>query len=235
MKNAITCKNCGAENPYYGLICIDCKSYIRERIYNVDLWRVLGLLIENPRKGFQLIIQSEHKNFIFFILILAAVKFLVDSIYISLFSLSPEPELGHFIRNYLIVLGGTITIPFLFGVILSFINKLSGTATRIRDNFAILVYSFVPQIFAIILLFTVEATVFGGNLFSKNPSPFNLKEFLAYALSGFEVIIILWGVYLSIMALYTQTKAAVYSITAGLVFNITFYFFLYLISLNCYN
>jgi len=235
MKNVITCKNCGTENPFYGLICAECRSYIRERVYNIDLWKVLGLLIEDPRKGFKLIIQSEHKNFIFFFLIFSAIKFFIDSIYISLSSIQPEPELGNFLRNYLIVLAGISLLTFTSGIILRLINSLLGVKTRILDNFAILIYSFVPQVFALILLFTVEATVFGGNLFSKNPSPFNLKEFLAYTLSGFEILIILWGIYLSIMALYTQSKNKIYSIIAGLAFNLTVYFFLYIVSLSCYN
>ncbi len=235
MKNVIVCKNCGTENPFYGLICTDCKSYIRDRIYNVDLWKVLGLLIEDPRKGFQLIIQSEHKNFIFFILIFAGIKFFIDSIYFTHLSIKLEPDLEHFVRNYLIVLTGISILPLIFGIIMKTIDRLYGIATRILDNFSILVYSFVPQVFALILLFTVEATVFGGNLFSKNPSPFNLKEFLAYTLLGFEILILVWGVYLSVMALYTQARNIIYSIVVGLVFNISIYFFLYLISLNFYN
>lgn len=235
MKNIIVCKNCGTENPYYGLTCVDCKSYIRDRIYNVDLWKVLGLLIEDPRKGFQLIIQSEHKNFISFILIFAAIKFSIDSIYLTMFSIKPEPELANFIKNYLIVLSGVSLLPLLFGIILKYTNGLFQAETRIRDNFSTLVYSFVPQVFALILLFIVEATVFGGNIFSKNPSPFILKEFLAYTLLVFEILVVLWGMFLSITAIYTQVKNIIYSITAGLIFNFSIYYFLYLISLNLYN
>ncbi len=232
MKNVIVCKNCGTENPFYGLICTDCKSYIRERIYNVDLWNVLSLLIENPRKGFRLIIQSEHKNFISFILIFAAIKFTIDSVYLSLLSLKTEPLLSSFLRNYFIVLAGISAITLFISLLLRLLNRTFGITSRVRDNFSILTYSFVPQIFALILLFIVEATVFGGNLFSKSPSPFDLKEFLAYVLLGFEILVVLWGFFLSVMALFTQTKNIAYSLTAGLIFNCSIYFFLYLISLN---
>ena len=235
MKNVITCKNCNDENPYFSFICGNCKAYLRERVVNIDLWKTIGELVESPVKAFSQIIHAEHKNFIFFFLIFSAIKFFIDSIYISLSSIQPEPELGNFLRNYLIVLAGISLLTFTSGIILRLINSLLGVKTRILDNFAILIYSFVPQVFALILLFTVEATVFGGNLFSKNPSPFNLKEFLAYTLSGFEILIILWGIYLSIMALYTQSKNKIYSIIAGLAFNLTVYFFLYIVSLSCYN
>ncbi len=60
MKNTITCKNCKDENPFYGLICKSCGSYLRERIFNIDLFKIMGLLIESPQKGFEIIIHSEH-------------------------------------------------------------------------------------------------------------------------------------------------------------------------------
>ncbi len=235
MKNTLTCKNCEEENSYYALICKKCKSYLRERIYNIDLWKILGLLIESPTKAFSLIIQSDHKNFISFIMCLASVKLFIDSMYLSLLTITAEAIHENIIRNYFIILGSVFTLVLIFGIVITIINKLYNLRTRIRDNFAILTYSLLPYIFALIILFTVEVTVFGGNLFSKDPSVFALKEFLAYALLGFEILIILWGIFLSTIAMYVQSKNIVYSIVVGFVFNLSLYYCLYLNSKILYR
>jgi len=235
MNNTLTCKNCGEENPYYALICKKCKSYLRERIYNIDLFKILGLIIESPVKAFNLVIQSEHKNFITFILFLASIKFFIDSMYLSLVTIKPEPNFNGIIAHYFIILGSVIAVVLIFAIIVTIINKLLNLSSRIRDNFAILTYSLIPHIFAFIILFTVEATVFGGNLFSKDPSIFSMKELLAYTFLGFEILIVLWGVFLSVSAMYVQSKNKVYSIVVGCVFNIVLYSCLFVNSKILYN
>jgi hypothetical protein len=235
MKNTLACKNCKEENPCYALICRKCKSYLRERIYNIDLWKILALLIESPGKAFTLIIQADHKNFIYLIMCLASAKLFIDSIYLSLWTVSAGTIHENIIRNYLIILGSVFTLVLIFAIVITIINKLYNLKTRIRDNFAILTYSLLPYIFAFIILFTVEVTVFGGNLFSKDPSVFSLKEFLAYTLLGFEIIIILWGIFLSAIAMYIQSKNIVYAIVVGFVFNLSLYYCLYLNSKILYR
>ncbi len=83
MKNIVTCPNCSSENPYYKETCSSCNSFIRDKISNLDLWNIIGLLIENPVKAFRQIIYSQHKNFIFFILFFVSIKFLINARFIS--------------------------------------------------------------------------------------------------------------------------------------------------------
>ena len=176
MNNTVACKNCGEENPYYALICKKCHSYLRERIYNIDLWKILGLLIESPTKAFSFIIQSEHKNFISFFILLASVKLFIDSMYISLITGTPDPNHSNIIVNYFVILCSVFALVLVFGILITIVNKSNNLKTRIRDNFAIFTYSLLPHIFAFIILFTVEATVFGDNLFTKDPTVFSLKR-----------------------------------------------------------
>ena len=235
MKNVLVCKNCSTENPYYEVICRSCNSYLRERIFNIDLWKVLGLLIEQPAKAFSIIIQSEHKNFIFFIIFFVSIKFLIDSMFLSLITQVPEPIFEHLIRNYIIIFGQVLIILFLTSIILTRVNKIFGIITRIRDNFSILVYSFMPHTFALFLLFIVELTVFGGSIFSKNPSPFTLKETLAYVLLSFEALIIIWGILLTAIALYTQTKNKKLSAIASSFYTLILYYSFYLNSIYLFK
>jgi large-conductance mechanosensitive channel len=228
MHNTLTCKNCSEENPFYALICKKCHSYLRDMIYNIDLWKILGLLIESPSKAFSMIIQSEHKNFISIFIVLATAKFYVDTMFFSIFASGPESDKGNVLVNYLIILGSVIALLLIAGIIITRLNKMNNLNTRLRDNFAILAYSLLPHIFAFIILFTVEASVFGTNLFAKNPSVFSIKELMAYTLLGFEIIVALWAMFLSVTAVYVQSKDKVYSIVIGVLFNISLYLCLYI-------
>ena len=216
---------CHAENPVYGYICTECKAYLRERKFNIDLWHTVGLLIENPSEAYKLIIQSEHKNFIFFITAIVSFKLLIDSMFVSLAVLKPEPEFGNFFRNFFIVLGEVVVILYTVSVVFKLITRQFGISTRIKDNYSLLIYSLFPYIFGTFFLLVIELTIFGGNIFSRNPSPFILKETLAYVLTGFEFLLVLWSIYLSFMAFFSQTKNFAYSF----IFTVFFNFILYLI------
>ncbi len=220
MNNTITCSNCSNENPSYVHICENCNSFIRERVYNIDLWNLIGLLIESPGKAFKHIVYSEHKNFIGFVLLLITVKFLVDARFVSLVSLeSFNPTTGLYL-SYSIVLVSLTGFLILYSYCITFVNELLNIKTRFRDNFSVLVYSLIPNVFGIVFLFVIELVVFGEYLFSINPSPFVVKEFVAYLLAGAELSLIIWSVFLSYIAFRVQTNSMLLSIINTLVFNI---------------
>ena len=58
-----------------------------------------------------------------------------------------------------------IAILILFSVLFKILNKFFGISTRIKDGIAILAYSLFPYVIGLIILFTIEVTVFGGNIF----------------------------------------------------------------------
>ncbi|MEO8398761.1 MAG: YIP1 family protein [Ignavibacteriaceae bacterium] len=228
MKNYIICGNCKTENLFYQLTCENCGAYIRDRVNNIDLWNILGLIIENPRKAFKIIINSEHKNFVFVILFFASIKFYIDSIFISL--LSPESKTVHtnifldysfiFIQVFLII----VILSFLF----SLIEKSLGLITRSKDNFAIITYSLVPHFFAAIIIFPIELILFGEYLFSTNPSPFELKGTLAYTLLVFETLIIIWSFFLLTIGFIAKSKNIFYSVSSSLLISLIIFSSLYL-------
>jgi hypothetical protein len=228
MTNIVVCKNCQTENPFYQLICKNCKSFLRERIFNIDLWKVLSLLIESPVKGFQTIIYSEHKNFTALILLLAAGKFAIDLIFFSV--LKSGTPLIRFFPAFISVAILLALLMFIFSLLLFNLGRLIGVQTRLMDNFSILIYSLVPHIFALIILFPIEIVIFGGNLFSTNPSPFIIKPAIAYTLLVFELLIILWGIFLIISAIYTQFKNLLISIAGSIIITAAVFSFFYYFS-----
>ncbi len=219
MKNPSTCKNCGASNPSFQLICSNCNSFMRERIFNIDLWQIIGLILENPQEAFRRIVNAEHKNFIFLIISIVSGKLLIDTMFIALTISKEDIFFSGLLIKYLIIFAALLFLLLLFAALLKIINKYFQYETRIKDNFALLAYSLIPHVFGLVIIFVIEIIVFGGDLFSNNPSPFSLKEFLAYALLSFEILLIGWSIFISIASLFFQTRNKIYSFIVGVVFN----------------
>lgn len=230
MNNEIVCKNCQTSNPFHQLTCLNCKEYLRERVYNLDLWNLLEQLIESPIKGFTKIIHSEQKNFIVFIVILASIKFFINTIFF--FLINSQNNLFSFngIRNYFIVLISITLIISLFTILIKITNRLLNNITRAKDIFSILSYVLVTNIFALLILFPLELIFFGEYLFSNNPSPFLIKETAAYIMLVLEILLILWTLFFSIMALFTLTKRILYSVSLGISYVSMIFFTQYFLS-----
>ena len=218
MNNTAKCKNCGHENALFRLNCTECNNYLRARVWNIDLWHDIRLLIESPTKGFQDIIWSEHKNFVVFIIIISAIKLMVDSFFLNMITENIAFLQHSFFMDYLLVLTEFVIFLVLFTFAVWYINKLISIETRIRDVFAIITYSFIPSIFALVSLFLVEIILFGSFLFSVNPSPLIIKPMLAYTLLVLEILVILWSAFLLAFGFYTQTKLKLYSIILSVIF-----------------
>jgi len=235
MKNVVICKNCKSENPFYELICRKCKSYLRERVYNIDLWHTISLLIESPSKAFKLIINSEHKNFLVVLLLLISGKVLLNGIFLKIFLLKGEAEFPNYFLDYLLTLSFTVVILLLSSVLLKTISEKNGIQTRFPDNFSLFTYSFVPYTFSLIVLFPVELVLFGGYLFSYNPSPFQIKETLSYVLFAFEGLIIIWSIFLTISAIKVISNNFLYSFIFGILIHVLFYISLIFLSIGLFK
>ncbi len=231
MKNVVVCPNCGTENPFYKYTCIKCKAYLRERVFNLDLWQITGMLIESPVKAFNRIIQSEHKNFILLILLLFAVKAYINSQFFAVL-LSGESMLRlGLLPAILISAAGGYLVVWLYTFALFLVNKFSGLKLRLRDYNAVLVYSLIPYVFALAILFPIELITFGHYLFTDNPSPFMLKPVIAYALLAFEGLLILWGIFLSVSGIYSISRSIPYALVSGIIFNVFLFGYMLLLSI----
>lgn len=218
MQNPVICKSCNTENALFRLNCTKCNNYLRAKIWNINLWHYIRLLIETPAKGFTNIIWSEHKNFIVFILFITSIKFMIDSFFLKM-TLGENTFLNHnFFISFLVVLAETLVLVLLFTLIIKIINKSFKLETRFKDILAITSYSLFPNIFALFTLFLVEIILFGGYLFSLNPSPVIIKPLLAYTLIAFESLVIFWCVFLLAFGFYALSKLKLYSIVSSILF-----------------
>jgi len=220
MKNSVTCPNCKIENPFYNYICSNCSSYLRDRIYNLDLWKQISLLIESPPKSFRTIILAEHKNFIFFLLILLCLKYLINARFISMLSLGEFQSTVGLQFSYLIVLGGTILFFLLFTVLYNFTGQMNDIYLRFKDTFTLIVYSQVPFVFGLVVLFILEIVIFGDYLFSLNPNPFVIKGIIAYLFLSLEIGLIIWSIFLVYKAFLAQSQHFLFSMTSTITFSL---------------
>jgi hypothetical protein len=219
-KNTITCPKCGEGNPFFNTVCSECKTYLRDRIYNIDLFSTSTSLIDNPSGAFCTIVFAEHKNFIIFLLVLIGLKQLINARFLSLITVGEFDSTIGLLISYLIVLTIVSGFFILYSFALREIAKLSGLEIRAKDTFAVIVYSQTPLVFAFIILFPLELIIFGDYLFSLNPSPFVIKEMPAYVFLVVECLAILWSIFLSYWAFYIISKDKIFSITNTIAFNL---------------
>lgn len=231
MKNVQVCNSCGTENPFYVSICKKCNFIMRNKIVNIDLWSIIGKLIENPANAFRIIIQSEHKNFVLSIILFASVKFSIDSTFIAMLFFKGNYGDFRIFSNLIFVILILLLALFAFSFFIKLITQDSQAKTRLKDNLTVLTYSLIPHSLALWIIFPIEIAVFGVNIFSTNPSPFLLKPTLAYVLSGFEILVFIWSIFLAIVGMYSQSRSKLFGICTGILFNIILIACLYVLSL----
>ena len=220
IKHRIICQNCGAENEYYKETCSSCKAYLRGKVFNIDLWKIIWYLIESPLKAFQEIIFSEHKNYIVFLLIAMGAKYFTNSLIIANF-LSPENSINEtpFIQVFPAAAIFIATI-LLIAYISTKIFNMTGYKNKFKSVAAVLAYSFMPSVMILFILAPIEFALFGEHWFYHNPSPLALKHNAAMVLYGVEAVIYLWGYFLAIKGFYALTGSKMLSIIFGLLFGI---------------
>jgi len=200
----ITCASCGNRNPIYRNICKQCGAIIRDRVPSIDLWRSFGQLIENPIMAFTQVLQAEQKNFATLVLVAALFKIYLISVIISEIYSIGVFSLFHFFVHTLV----SIAIIVLIGYFLKFIFKKYLLEFRIKDFYAGIAYSFMPQLLGLTILFVLEFVVFGEQLFTFNPSPFLIRKNFAYLFSAMEIGVVIWNISLTskVVWIYTGRK-----------------------------
>ncbi len=218
MKNLLECPNCKTLNPNYRLVCKNCKAYLRERVFNIDFWAIFWGMFESPIKSLNKIIFAEHKNFLFITLLMLSIKFSINTFLLANLFNKDINLTSDVLVNLAFLFITYLFIFVLYSIIITYLYKIIKVDTRIKDNFALLIFSQSAILFSLFFLFPVELGVFGIHWFVFNPSPFMIKSNVAYALVAIEAILIIWGLIQVILAHYVQTKSVLLSIILGVVF-----------------
>jgi hypothetical protein len=230
MKNSITCPHCNSENAFYNVICIKCKYYLRDRIYNIDLWTAVSSLIDSPGKAFRNIIFSDHKNFIFFIFLFLSAKYLINTRFLSMLTVGEFQTTIELFFSYLILLSAVSVYFVIFTFIYKLFCNLNEIHVRIKDVFSIIIYSQIPFVLALIIVFPLELVIVGDYLFSVNPTPMTIKGSIAYLFLAVEIGVILWSMFLVFKGFKIQTHNFTFSISTTIGFIVLFWALLYFCS-----
>lgn len=217
MENYHVCENCGTKNALYALNCTKCKSYLRERVVNIDLGSFIFRLIEEPFVSLRRVIYAEHKNYsiVFFILLL--LKVFSISFIVRNFLPLQKFDFHYFWIYFLNITVYFIPIFLLLSFLVFKMHQSFGNKERLKDQFATFTFASTPAIMSIVLLLPVEFALFGTYWFTFNPSPFFMKSAVAYLLFGIEGILLLWTLFLFFVQYHIRTKKIVYSILAALI------------------
>lgn len=230
MRNSVTCPNCNSENAFYNFTCSGCKFYLRDRIYNLDLWSLSGSLIETPSKAFRTIIFSEHKNFIVFIFIFLCIKYLINARFLSMVTIGYFESTFELFWSYLIVLGSVLLFFLLFCLVYLQIGKALKFYLRFKDTLALIIFSQIPFLFGLFILFPLEQVIFGDYLFSLNPNPFVIKGIIAYVFLTVEIALVFWSMFLIFKAFKAQSRHLSFSLFSSIIFVVLFCTLLYFCS-----
>ncbi|MBI9072116.1 MAG: hypothetical protein JEY94_10990 [Melioribacteraceae bacterium] len=217
MKNIIECSNCKSENPIYSSTCNNCKHYLRDRVYNIDLWNTFWMLMESPVSAFKKIIFSEHKNFVSLLLFFISLKVAINAVIVrnALFNNIILDSIPINIAAGM-VLFIVLFILLVYGI--TGLNNLLGYANRFKDNLALYTYANSIFVFGLILLTTLKYALFGIYAFTFEPSPFELKTMAAWVITALEGLFFILAVIKSIQATFAQTTNTIYSTITGIVF-----------------
>jgi len=224
------CKNCKHINPAYKNICTECKSYLRERVVNIDLWSTIQLIIENPELAFKQIIFAEHKNFVSFITFFIAIKNLLIARFLSVPELGSDGVSTSFIVSLFLMILVILILSSLFIFVQNVVYIQRDIKLRIKDIYSVSVYSFIPYLFGLVFVFPVELVVLGGDIFSNNPYSFQIKPLFTYMLIGVEFITIIWSFYLIQKSIYSITTKRNISVKITALYFIIWFSTLYLSS-----
>lgn len=223
--NTLNCPNCHLENPFYNFRCYNCNFILRDRIPNIDLGEIISKLIESPTEAFTKIIFSEKKNYLILLIFFISLRFLIISRFISVPFSEDEIDFNLFTSTLYFIFSTGLLI-LILALILKFSFKVFKLKSRLIDIYSTVTYSFIPQVFAVIFIFPVEVTVYGELLFSNNPYPYSVKEGVFYVLVGFEILTVIWSVFLMIKAISSFKLSIIKSIIITLTLNSLTVFYL---------
>jgi hypothetical protein len=133
--------------------------------------------------------------------------------------------------SYLIVLGAAIIYFLLFSFVHHSLGKMNEINIRYKDTLALIIFSQIPFLFGLLVLFPLELVIFGDYLFSLNPTPFTIKGSITYFILMIEIGLVIWSIFLVFKAFIAQSQQLFFSFMSASVFVVLFWTLIYICSL----
>lgn len=194
MKNNINCPSCGKSNSFYNLNCTECKTFLRNRVANIDLWDSITQILHSPSETIKNLVFAQKKNYLFLLLILSGIASFTNSVPIKniLFNSTIEIDyyFGSLVFNTFLYSLFIIIASFLIWIVL----KSFRYSVRIYDIIVINTFSFIPVIISFLFTTPVKLALFREFFLTFNPSPFMIKPLASYILYGIDLIFLIWSI-----------------------------------------
>ncbi|HEY6951739.1 MAG TPA: Yip1 family protein [Bacteroidota bacterium] len=194
-----TCPVCRTENDEFATVCRNCKSFIQNRIPNLDFFATVWKVIESPRQAFHDITLAEHKNYSLLLFSLFGIGlsftafwyFKLGSRFDSLLDLLAKAVFSG------VALG--LVCAMLFTVLFHLTARVLGGRGSFRTSLGVLAYATTPVFLSLVLILPIELLTFGMFLFTSNPDPYTIKPGLYVALISVDVAVSLWAFGLAVI------------------------------------
>lgn len=193
----IDCPVCGTRNHHLATVCSSCGGFVQGRVENLDLFSTIWKLIEQPRYAFHQICIARFKNYSTIISAIAGVGF----VFAFFWYVKAGDQSG---SAFNLLAGGAVAGPPV-GVLLTFLLTLTswtvlratGVRVRFRNLYAVLAYSLIPVLLAVVFVLPLEIFTFGRYFFSTNPPPWLLKPVSYYLFISLGAAVACWTFLLS--------------------------------------
>jgi hypothetical protein len=215
---ANVCPHCGESLRLSEQRCPKCGTIRRDRVPNIDFWKLFWMMIERPKSAMLNIIQAEKKSFLSILWLFGALKLLINGNYLAI-------HLG--IRDGFCSQLPVLQTGVLLIVCLSLALFFTAISNRIRfrDSLSIISYSLIPLLIGLFVLFIPEFILFGKFIFIREPSPFLFNKALAIFFTVVEGAIVLWSCFLMMIGFGAVLKNTVVvwgtGFVCGVVINLT--------------
>ncbi len=205
----VVCPVCQTQNDEFAIVCSSCKSYIQNRIANLDFFDTIWKVIESPRRAFHDITLAEHKNYSLLLFALFGVALSLTGFWY--FRLGPRFD------SLLDLLAGAVgagivigfLAAFLFTVLFETFARMFGGKGSVRSSLAILAYATTPVSISLAFILPIELLSFGMFLFTRNPDPFTVKPGLYLTLIGTDCAVGVWAYVLGVLGAAVSKQMSV--------------------------
>lgn len=193
------CPICGFENSKFNVKCENCRAFLQDQVYVLNLLETLSLLFINPSKGFHKIILSKRKNFSILLASFFGIAMSFDVFYLA--------KVGERFENLIFLILNMLWLGVILGILVVFLISLilklllfRYRGIKFRDYFAIVSYSMFPLALSVLFLLPSILAVFGIYYFTESPEPKKLDPipfYIFYAigwiLKAYSVLLLLLG------------------------------------------
>lgn len=189
----LVCSVCRQASPWMAQRCTACGAVLRDRVPSLHLFSTAWQLVSDPHAAFVAISRSEQKNYVY---LLFALQGPLPAT-LALGAAHVADGAMDFGMITVMQWGGGLLLGLIAGGILSLTvaHLLTGSRAGYRLWSALLAYAMLPMGLATLTLLPVLMAVFGRDLYSTNPWPFELDPTSFWTLTtllGAAVVVSLW-------------------------------------------